>query len=149
MVEGAAPFTGGCQCGAVRYSISTATLASYACHCRECQKQSASAFGMSVPIDKSDFSIKGALGSWERSADSGAVTRCHFCVRCGSRVYHDGSSRKGMVTIKGGSLDNAADLRPAAHIWTISKQDWVVLPQGVPQWDRQPTSPEEWTEILK
>ena len=40
--------TGGCQCGAVRYAISAAPLRLIACHCRECQKQSASAFGMSL-----------------------------------------------------------------------------------------------------
>ncbi|WP_390587101.1 GFA family protein [Erythrobacter sp. MTPC3] len=133
----------------MRYSISARELASYACHCRECQKQSASAFGISVPVAASDFSVTGELGSWERLADSGAVTRCHFCLRCGSRVYHDGASRPGMVTIKGGSLDCAGDLQPAAHIWTCSKQDWVVLPQGVPQWDRQPASPDQWKEILR
>ena len=35
--------TGGCQCGAVRYEIAQEPLAVYVCHCRECQKQSASA----------------------------------------------------------------------------------------------------------
>lgn len=53
-----------------------------------------------------------------------------------------------MVTVKGGSLDDASRLRPVAHIWTVSKQDWVVLPQGVPQWERQPQTREEWMELL-
>ena len=42
--------TGGCQCGAVRYAIGGAPLALYVCHCRECQKQSASAFGISLEV---------------------------------------------------------------------------------------------------
>lgn len=42
--------TGGCQCGKVRFSSEGAVLALYICHCRECQKQSASAFGMSLQV---------------------------------------------------------------------------------------------------
>lgn len=52
-----------------------------------------------------------------------------------------------MVTIKGGSLDNAADLEPVAHIWTRSRQNWVVLPEGVPQWETQPGEG-EWPSML-
>lgn len=40
--------TGGYQCGQVRYAIATPPTVVYYCHCRECQQQSASAFGMSV-----------------------------------------------------------------------------------------------------
>ena len=46
---------GGCQCGDVRYEITGDPLALYICHCRECQKQSASAFGMSLEVKRSDF----------------------------------------------------------------------------------------------
>lgn len=53
-----------------------------------------------------------------------------------------------MVTIKGGSLDTAGQLQPVAHIWTASKQDWVVLPEGVPQWEYQPETQKEWMELL-
>ena len=41
---------GGCQCGAVRYQLSAEPVALYVCHCRECRRQSASAFGISVRI---------------------------------------------------------------------------------------------------
>jgi hypothetical protein len=60
--------TGGCQCGRVRYR--------YACHCRECQKQSASAFGLSVPVPSADLTVQGDVGCYERQADSGAKTAC-------------------------------------------------------------------------
>lgn len=141
-------FNGGCQCGAVRYRIASARLVSYACHCRECQKQSASAFGLSVPAAKSGFEITGDTGAWRRPTDSGSYTDCYFCKTCGTRIYHAGANRPGMVTIKGGSLDNAADLVPVAHIWTASKLAWVVLPGDVPQWQKQPETPEEWIDLL-
>lgn len=139
---------GGCQCGAVRYRIEAERLVSYACHCTECQKQSASAFGISVPVIEAALQISGKTRSWRRPTDSGSFTHCVFCPQCGSRLYHAGENRAGMVTVKGGSLDDASRLRPVAHIWTVSKQDWVVLPEGVPQWERQPQTREEWMELL-
>lgn len=141
--------TGSCQCGAVRYRIMVDQLKSYACHCRECQKQSASAFGISVPVSRSAFEIQGELNSWRRPTDSGSHTDCYFCTQCGSRLYHDGASRPERVTVKGGSLDRATDLLPVAHIWTRSRQDWVELPSDVPQWDTQPQSEEEWVQLLE
>ena len=141
-------FTGGCQCGAVQYRIAADRLVPYVCHCRECQKQSASAFGISVPVLQTSFYVEGATASWRRATNSGSHTNCYFCPKCGSRLYHAGESRPGMVTIKGGSLDNAKDLKPVAHVWTSSKQEWVVLPDGVPQWQRQPETPQEWMKLL-
>lgn len=141
-------FTGGCQCGAVRYRITAEKLVCYACHCSECQKQSASAFGLSVPVLQSSLELEGATASWRRPTDSGSHTNCHFCPQCGTRLYHVGENRPGMVTIKGGSLDRARELEPVAHIWVRSKQVWVALPADVPHWQTQPGSPAEWMELL-
>lgn len=140
--------TGGCQCGAVRYGIKAETLTCYACHCRECQKQSASAFGLSVPVFVSSLELEGETQSWRRPTDSGSHTNCHFCPQCGTRLYHAGENRPGMVTIKGGSLDEAVDLAPVAHLWTRSRQAWIVLPDGVRQWETQPTDQQEWARLF-
>ena len=141
-------YSGGCQCGAVRYSIAAETLTAYACHCRECQKQSASAFGISVPIFVSSLDIKGETKSWRRPTDSSSYTDCHFCPECGSRLYHAGANRPGMVTIKGGSLDEASSLSPVAHIWTDRAVDWLDLSDAVPRWPRQPETQAEWMQLL-
>ena len=53
-----------------------------------------------------------------------------------------------MVTVKGGSLDTAGDLEPIAHIWTKSRQEWVLLPDDIPQWETQPRDQEEWMQLL-
>ncbi|MEL6878394.1 MAG: GFA family protein [Pseudomonadota bacterium] len=143
-----AAHSGGCQCGAVRYSIRAEQLTPYACHCSECQKQSASAFGLSVPVFGNALEVKGELSSWRRPTGSGSYTDCHFCPKCGTRVYHAGANRPGMVTIKGGSLDDASELRPVAHIWTRSRQNWVILSDDVPHWETQPGTPVEWMQML-
>lgn len=141
-------YLGGCQCGAVRYEIASETLSSYVCHCRECQKQSASGFGISVPVLEAAFSLKGELGKYSRKTDSASHTDCYFCPRCGTRLYHDGTNRPGLITVKGGSLDEAGTLEPLAHIWTRSKQEWIVLPGDAVQFETQPNDTQEWMQLL-
>ncbi|MEE4538985.1 MAG: GFA family protein [Erythrobacter sp.] len=141
-------FTGGCQCAAVRYTIAAESLVAYACHCRECQKQSASAFGVSVPVLESALSIEGETASWGRPTDSGSWTDCHFCPRCGTRLFHDARGRPGVLTIKGGSLDEPGQLEFVAHIWTSRKQPWIDLPERLVQWGTQPSTQAEWLQML-
>ncbi|MEL7197345.1 MAG: GFA family protein [Pseudomonadota bacterium] len=141
-------YTGGCQCGAVRYEIAANALSGYACHCRECQKQSASAFGISVPVFRNALTIEGELREWTRTTDSGNTTSCYFCPKCGTRVFHAGSNRPGLVTIKGGSLDDIAAIPLTAHIWTKRRLDWVELPDDLPQFETQPQTQEDWLSML-
>ncbi|MBT8389340.1 MAG: GFA family protein [Altererythrobacter sp.] len=138
--------TGGCQCGAVTYRAK-AEAKGYACHCRDCQKQSSSAFGISLPMDAADLAVDGELGCYTKTADSGAQTDCYFCPNCGSRIYHEGKGRPGKVTIKAGTLDDTSTIRLTGHVWVSRKQPWLDLPESMPAWQTQPTLPEEW-ELL-
>jgi len=54
------PLTGGCQCGTVRYQITAAPLAVYVCHCTECQRQSGSAFALSLAVPRDALAVVGA-----------------------------------------------------------------------------------------
>lgn len=139
---------GGCQCGAVRYRINPPAPVTYVCHCRECQKQSASAFGMSLSVPCAQVSVTGALASWERATDVGSRTRCFFCPACGSRVYHVSSALPDRMTIKGGSMDDTSGLVPTAHIWTSRKQAWVRLDPDVPTHETQPEDLAGWRSGL-
>jgi len=136
--------TGGCQCGAVRYAIAADEPLVYACHCRECQKQSASAFGLSLPASWSDLAIEDERATWDRPTDSGSTTICHFCPTCGTRLFHASSGDSGRVTVKAGTLDDTTPLVPLAHIWVERKQPWVVLDPATPTWPRQPDDLTEW-----
>lgn len=140
---------GGCQCGCVRYRIDDAAPVVYACHCRECQKQSASAFGLSLPVARDLLTIEGPLESWERPTDSGSRTRCFFCPTCGTRLFHASDRSPERVTIKAGSLDDTSRLRPVAHIWVSRKQPWVVLDLDVPAHDTQPEDLAAWRGAMR
>lgn len=132
------PLTGGCQCGAVRYVLSAAPLETYVCHCRECQKQSASAFGISVIARRTAFAVtQGEIRRWSRPAESGRTLHCHFCARCGSRVWHESEGRD-TVSIKGGTFDARVDLTNAFHIWTSRRLAGVVIPPAAKQYPEEP-----------
>jgi len=139
MVNPRKPLTGGCQCGAVRYSISSEPLALYVCHCRECQKQSASAFGLSLIVRRDGFRLtRGATNSWSRPTDSGRTLRCAFCPECGSRLWHVREGAAETISVKAGSLDAPVDLRSAVHIWTSRKLPGVVIPDDAAQFSGEP-----------
>ena len=97
--------TGGCQCGGIRYRLTGEAIMLYACHCRDCQKQSSSAFGMSLIVAGTDLRfVQGGdrIRSWDTRGGDGHIKRCYFCPDCGSRIYH-GSDDDDRISIKGGS----------------------------------------------
>jgi hypothetical protein len=133
-----AAVTGGCQCGAVRYAIAGAPLQLYVCHCRECQRQSASAFGMSLIVRRAAFALtQGTAENWSRRADSGRTMSCHFCGVCGVRLWH-ARDEIDTVSVKAGSLDVPMDFSRATHIWTSRKVPGLVLPSDAEQYAEEP-----------
>jgi len=131
--------TGSCQCGQVRYESAGEPLALYVCHCRECRKQSASAFGMSFIVPRAGFRVtSGTPEFWLRSADSGRQVKCAFCPQCGSRLWHERSGVIDTVTIKAGSLDQPVDFSTAIHIWTSRKLPGLRIPPDAQQYPEEP-----------
>ena len=124
------PLTGGCQCGHVRYEIRAEPLSVYVCHCTECQRQSSSAFGMSVMVPRPAFVITaGVPKNWSRTADSGRILDGDFCAVCGVRLVHHPRANDKVSILKPGTLDDTRWLYPVGHIWTRSAQPWVPIPK--------------------
>ena len=123
------PLTGACQCRSVRYEIRAEPITVYACHCTECQRQSGSAFGLSMVVPRESVVITaGKPKEWLRTHESGRIVSCMFCDNCGSRLYHNPKSNEAVTIVKYGTLDGAADFPPVGHIWTRSAQKWFPLP---------------------
>ena len=134
------PWLGGCQCGAVRYEMDAADIMTvYCCHCRECRRQAASAFGISVILPRSAFRlVRGTLHTWQRRSDRGTVNRGSFCSACGVRMFHDGGADRPEISLKGGSLDDVERLHPIGHIWTARALSWVRWDDGLLCYSGQP-----------
>ena len=133
-------FTGQCQCGAVRFSITGEPVTAFVCHCSECQRQSGGAFGMAAWLEQAELHLeRGRLKEWIRQTPTGKQMACRFCPKCGSRLFHPvlGSS---YLSVKPGSLDDSSLLPPVAHIWVASKQAWVEIPPNCVQFEGNPES---------
>ena len=144
------PWTGGCQCGQVRYTLNEMPLTLYACHCTECQKQSSSAFGLSCRVRKAAVEVTGETASWRRPAQSGRKLLAIFCPQCGSRLFHERAGYSGdpdgaTMNIKGGSLDIARFLEPVGHIWVKSKNAGTVIPKEAIIHEGQP---EDYSDMV-
>lgn len=144
LVEPLEKFEGRCQCGQVRYRVTGETVALFACHCTECQRQSASAFGMALWLrNHSKTVLEGELRAWVRATPTGRQLVCEFCARCGTRVFHQMKDQPDIMSIKPGSLDAMLDLEPVAHLWTSSARSWVHVPEGVLSFPENPPSFDE------
>lgn len=126
-----------CQCGTVSITASRAEpLSKFVCHCTECQKQSASAFGTSAIFPSEGMwpfpeDLQQHIGMWARPSDSGNTVECYFCKVCGVRILHrvifkDGTPRPSLA-VKGGCVDGF-NLEGAKHIYTRSAL--VPVPEG-------------------
>jgi len=132
-------FEGGCQCGQAKYSVIGESIAYFVCHCTECQRQSASAFGMALWIRSFRAQVlDGELGTWVRTTPTGRQMVCRFCVRCGTRMFHQMTDQSDTISIKPGTLDGGLRFEPVAHIWTSSAKEWVHVPPTVLSYPENP-----------
>ena len=142
--------TGGCLCGAVRYTVrQTMRFQSYVCHCTDCQTRSGSAFGIQLSVLTGDLEVNGVLLKGEHVQPSGAVAGIYACEKCLTRIYTDNDRRPGIANLRAGTLDNSQTLVPATHLWVSSKLPWVVIPADAVAMDRQPEDMAGWLEIFR
>jgi hypothetical protein len=136
----ALPLTGGCPCEAVRFAVGALPLLIFACHCRECQRWSGSAFGLSMPVKRDGFSLtRGEPKPWHHAGASGFESTHWFCANCGGRVFGQRSNRPDIVTLRAGTLDDTWWVRPIAHINLESAQAWERIPNNAECFEAMPS----------
>jgi hypothetical protein len=121
--------TGGCLCGAVRYSVRGALRAVIACHCSQCRRTSGHYSAMtSVPTADLVLTSSATL-AWYRSSPS---AERGFCRVCGGNLFWkpDGENR---TSITAGTLDLPTGLELTEHIFVDNKSDYYAIDEGVPQ----------------
>lgn len=122
--------TGRCQCGEIRYESVGEPIGLYICHCRECQKQSASAFGISLRIPRVGFRVtQGTPKYWTRDTDSGRKLKCAFCANCGSRLWHEHVPALDYVSLKGDHLTNPSTLPMQSMCGSSAKYQALLFPK--------------------
>jgi hypothetical protein len=131
-----APLEGGCSCGAVRYRLTAAPMFVHCCHCRDCQRQTGSAFVLNALIETACVEmLSGVPEPISMPTDSGRPHDIYRCPKCGVAVWSDYGRRGAMRFVRVGTLDDASAVAPDVHIYTRSKLPWVELPEGVPAFE--------------
>jgi hypothetical protein len=119
--------TGACHCGAIRYEAEVDPATAGVCHCTDCQVLSGTAFRVSVRAVPDTFRIlDGKPRVYIKTADSGNQREQAFCETCGSPIYAatPGAQPK-IYSIRAGTIDQRAELRPLRQIWTHSQLPWL------------------------
>jgi hypothetical protein len=133
------PFAGGCACGAVRYECTAAPLFSLNCHCRDCQRETGTAFAPVLGVPKAAFTVtRGSPQYFALTAASGHTTTRAFCAACGSPLFGLPGIAPELVTIRMGSLDDPGEFRPGQDIYTASAQPWDTMDPALPKVAKMP-----------
>ena len=102
------PMTGGCQCGAIRYEITSFPLLLYTCNCTDCQRQTGSAFALNMPVRFADFRIlQGEPNGWHHTSPNGTPVISRFCGNCGTRLYGERAGRPETISLRAGTLETS------------------------------------------
>jgi len=118
--------SGGCLCGAIRYSISQPLEKIIACHCTHCQKASGSGASHNAVVPTSAVSFtKGTPKMYADTAASGNILKRFFCGDCGSPIYSQREKVPEMMVLKVGTLDAPNDMKLVMNIWTNSARPWM------------------------
>jgi hypothetical protein len=130
---------GGCYCGALRYKAEGDALFKAQCHCRECQYASGGGPNYAMALPEVGFSYtKGEPKGFTRSDLDNPVTR-EFCADCGTHILTKSPGMAGAVILKVGTLDNPSVFAgPQMAIFTIDKQSFHQIPEGIPTFERMP-----------
>jgi hypothetical protein len=121
---------GGCACGAIRYKLAEPPLIVHACHCRDCQRITGSAFVINLWIERKFVESNLTPKSFRLTAGSGKPLDVFFCDKCGTylwSVYH--AAPGDCLFVRAGTLDQPEQVKPDVHIFTRSKLPWLQLPK--------------------
>ena len=125
---------GGCTCRFVRYRMATKPLFVHCCHCRWCQRESGASFALNAMIEADRVQLlQGEVEVVVTPSNSGKGQKVSRCPRCRIAVWSNYAGGGDAIRfVRVGTLDAPDLLPPDVHIFTASKQPWVVLPPGTP-----------------
>jgi len=139
-------FDGGCTCRFVRYRMTARPLFVHCCHCRWCQRETGASFALNALIEADRVQIlQGEVEVINTPSNSGKGQNISRCSRCRIAVWSTYAGAGDAIRfIRVGTLDEPDRLPPDIHIYTVSKQPWVVLPPDVPAVAEYYRASERW-----
>jgi len=139
---------GGCDCRHIRYRMRGRPLFVHCCHCRWCQRETGSAFVLNAMIEADRVTLtSGEVDVVHTPSNSGKGQRIARCPKCRIAVWsHYAGGGDAVRFVRVGTLDEPDRFPPEVHIFTASKQPWVVLPPGTPAYEEYYKASEIWPQ---
>lgn len=127
-------FEGGCTCRHVRYRLTSKPMFVHCCHCRWCQRETGTAFALNAMIEADRVELlSGDVEAVNTPSNSGRGQKISRCPRCRIAVWSNYAGAGDAVRfVRVGTLDNPDAMPPDIHIFTMSKQPWIILPADTP-----------------
>ena len=128
------PIDGGCTCRRVRYRMLTRPLFVHCCHCRWCQRETGASFALNAMIEADRVVVvDGDPEIVDTPSNSGRGQKIARCPLCRIALWSNYAGAGDAIRfVRVGTLDDPDRLPPDIHIFTSSKQPWVLLPPGTP-----------------
>ena len=139
-------FEGGCTCRSVRYCMTTKPLFVHCCHCTWCQRETGAAFALNAMIEADRVELlQGEVEVINTPSNSGKGQKIARCTKCRIALWSNYSGAGDAVRfVRVGTLDEPGRFPPDIHIFTSTKQPWVVLPAGTPAVPEYYKASEHW-----
>ena len=146
------PLAGGCDCGHIRYQMESKPLFVHCCHCRWCQRESGASFALNAVVEAERVALitghPEIVDTPTAGSEGQLIARCPKCRIAVWSNYSGAGPCFHFVRI--GTLDEPDHLPPDIHIFTESKQPWVILSPEIPAvlqyYDRDEYWPDESLE---
>ena len=137
---------GGCTCRFVRYRLTSLPMFVHCCHCRWCQRETGSAFVLNALIEPERVQLlHGTVDVVDTPSNSGKGQRISRCPTCRIALWSNYGGAGDLIRfVRVGTLDDPDRCPPDIHIYTLSKQPWVVLPAGALAMPEYYKSAEVW-----
>lgn len=131
-------FTGGCLCGAVRYTCESEPIMAGHCHCEDCRRSSGTGHCSHLLVPAAAVRTTGETRAYERPADSGHVIARSFCPTCGAPLFSLNSAMPDVVTLRASSLDDLEVFKPQLHVYASRAATWDRSDDGLPVFEVMP-----------
>lgn len=148
MTTNAEYLDGGCACSAVRYRMTSKPMFVNCCHCRWCQRETGASFALNAIIEADRVVLlKGSPEAVDTPSESGEGQKIVRCPNCHVALWSNyAGAGDALHFIRVGTLDEPDRLSPDAHIYTASKQPWVIIPADTPTFEAYYDRKEIWPE---
>ena len=146
MAEKSDTFDGGCTCETIRYRMESKPMIVHCCHCYWCQRETGASYALNAMIEADRVTLLNGIPERvltpSNSGKGQAISRCPECHIAVWGNYAGAGDKLHFVRV--GTLDAGHGLSPDMHIFTASKQPWVVLPEGQPVFEEYYDKKQHW-----